>query len=242
MAGTGPNKPIVFVFGAKKGDAESRKKNLSAINTQVAYRAHEQRRAKKNRQRAQAKEEGKVEQQTSSVTVPDLIEAPTSSSFSSSSLATNQHADDVNFHYFHPQGAILPTGTGPSGASQGQKHPHAPPKTTTIPYFVPERVELCITKPSHPRHSSDNSSDISSDNDAVWSLSPGSNRQSTPSTELSSYSPPAYSSGMTNGYFEKGLDPFFRLPTVATDRERWLVHFCKLFLIIRTMSNNIRLS
>ena len=240
MAGTGTNKPIVFVFGAKKGDVESRKKNLSAINTQVAYRAHERRREKKNRQRAQAKEDGKVEQKTSSVAVPDLSEAPSSSS--SSSLATDQHANDLNFHYFHSQGATPPTGARRSGASQGQKHPHAPPKPTTTPYFVPERVELCITKPSHPRHSSDNSSDVSSDNDAVWSLSPASNRQSTPSTELSSYSPPAYSSGMTNGYFEKGLDPFFRLPTVATDRERWLVHFCKLFLIIRTMSNNIRLS
>lgn len=216
MAGTGSNKPIVFVFGAKKGDAESRKKNLSAINTQVAYRAHERRREKKNRQRAQAKEEGKVDQQTSSAS----NETP------SLSLPTNnQTTKNVDFHYFNPPATVLPTRASYPVTSRIPNVAHSLPEPAS--YLVPDQAELNSTRPIRHRRSSDNNSDTSSDNDAVWSLSPGSNRQSTPGTELSSYSPPAYASGMTNGYFEKGLDPFFRLPTVATDRERWLVHFCK---------------
>ena len=60
MAAGGSNKPIVFVFGAQKDDADGRKRNLSAINTAVAYRAHEQRRAKKSNLQARSTTEDKV--------------------------------------------------------------------------------------------------------------------------------------------------------------------------------------
>lgn len=216
MGGGGSNKPIVFVFGTKKGDADGRKKNLSAINTQVAYRAHERRREKKSRQKAQAKEDGKVDQST----------LPTDVSTSTLVKVENR----VDFNHYVP-------GTAP----QEQKpivvaeHDLAVPQNLVAATRVIDKAELprpaCVDntnnhyRPFSHRRESDLSSDNSSDHDAIWSASPSSRRQSTPGTDLSTPSPIA--PVQLNGYFDKALDPFFRLPTAATDRERWLVHFCK---------------
>lgn len=239
MAGTGSNKPIVFVFGAKKGDAESRKKNLSAINTQVAYRAHERRREKKNRQRAQVKEEGKVDQQT----LPALSDAsaPSSSSPVSSSASQPDH-QNVNCHHYHSQCAILPTSTTYAGSSKSSSLNQPISRTIETSHFQSGIAEIKVLRPNRIRRPSDNNSETSSENDVVWSLSPASNRYSTPATELSSCTPPAYTSGLTNGYFEKGLDPFFRLPTVASDREKWLVHFCRSLAHLAILTNISRFS
>lgn len=216
MGGGGSNKPIVFVFGTEKGDAVGRKKNLSAINTQVAYRAHERRREKKCRQRAQAKEDGKVDQST----------LPTDASASTSVKIENK----VDFNHFVP-GAV----------PQQQK----PIVVTERELAVPQNLVAVLhgfskaglarpalinnsnnhPRPCNDRRESDLSSDISSEHDAIWSASPSSNRHSSPGTDLSALSPlvPV----QLNGYFDKALDPFFRLPIAATDREKWLVHFCK---------------
>lgn len=216
MGGGSSNKPIVFVFGAKKGDADGRKKNLSAINTQVAYRAHERRREKKSKQRAQAKEDEKVEEPTSST-----------DALASSSAKVE---DNVDFNHFVPepilqQGAPVVLADREIPVSQNQV-------TVSNGVANAEATQPLLNistnnhrKPYNDRHESDLASEISSDHDAVWSASPSSQRHSSPGTDLSGLSPPA--PVQINGYFDKALDPFFRLPTAASDREKWLVHFCE---------------
>lgn len=197
MGNGNSNKPIVFVFGAKKGDADGRKKNLSAINTQVAYRAHERRREKnlKSRQRGQAKDDENEGQPSASTLSTPSIRPESSSSSSSSSLSVSV-----------------------------QRRPSATPFVSGIaPHPLSRRLL------GGRRDESDIASDVSSDRDTVsnelWSASPSSARQSTPSTDLSSSSPliPV----QINTYLDQALDPFYRLPAVASDREKWLIHFCK---------------
>lgn len=204
MDGGHSNKPIVFVFGAKKGDADGRKKNLSAINTQVAYRAHERRREKKSRQRAQneAKEDGKVDQSTSLAKVEN----------------------SVDFNEFVPE----PVSQQKQPVSVVERNIVAttsgcPNAEAAHPILITQSNNR--RKPLNHRLDSDLSSDVSSEHDAVWSASPSSHRQSSPGTDLSGLSPLA--PVQINGYFDKALDPFFRLPTAASDREKWLVHFCE---------------
>lgn len=197
MGGGSSNKPIVFVFGAKKGDADGRKKNLSAINTQVAYRAHERRREKKNRQRAQAKEDEKVDQRT-------LLNEP-----SASEIATVGDINLISEQAQQRTAEIVNRSAAPHGFSSS---------TTRF-----ETVENQL-RPYVSRRESDLSSDGNSERDAVWSLSPSPHRNSTPSTDISSLSPSA--PAQLNHHFDKALDPFFKLPMVASEREKWLVHFC----------------
>lgn len=212
MVGGSSNKPIVFVFGAKKGDADGRKRNLSAINTQVAYRAHERRREKKNRQRAQAKEDEKVDQQTS----------PTGTVAS-----TIPGVDDVEFNTLNAdqtrqQGSkTLANSVAPQNLTTSRKTSDATNKSRAVIPFIADDAK----RPQNERRESDLSSDISSDHDAVFSLSPSSNRHSSPATDPNSLSPPAINH--LNAYLEKALDPFFKLPTIASEREKWLVHFCR---------------
>ncbi|KAK5091986.1 hypothetical protein LTR24_005634 [Lithohypha guttulata] len=214
MGGGGSNKPIVFVFGTEKGDAAGRKKNLSAINTQVAYRAHERRREKKGRQRAQAKQDGKVDQSTLSADASASISVKVENS--------------IDFNHFVP-GAV-PRQQGPIVVAERELA--VPQKLVAATNGLSKaglaRSTLVNNSNSHPRPCNDScesdlSSDISSEHDAIWSASPSSNQHSSPGTELSALSPLAPI--QLNGYFDKALDPFFRLPTAATDREKWLVHF-----------------
>lgn len=212
MGGGSSNKPIVFVFGAKKGDADGRKKNLSAINTQVAYRAHERRREKKSKQRAQAKEEGKTDQPLSSIP---------------SASTSIKLEDNVNFNQFVPTQIHPQSRPGNFDQSHVAAHNVAFPGTyfssaETRPNMALDSQHL--RRSISERRNSDTSSLLSSEHDAVWSNSPSSARQSTPGTDLSGSSPLA--PVQLNGYFDKALDPFFRLPTAASDREKWLVHFC----------------
>lgn len=213
MPGAGSNKPIVFVFGAKKGDAESRKKNLSAINTQVAYRAHERRREKKSKQRAQAKEDGKVDQPQ-----------PSSSTERSTTIKVEV---PVDFNSFIPV-PVHQEGNGivAHRGYVGPQHYAAP----IIHYSNGTEAQPVLlnghrlARPPGCRRGSDLSSEVSSDHDAVWSNSPSSYRYSTPGTDMSS-SPLA--PVQVSSYFDSALDPFFRLPGPASDREKWLVHFCE---------------
>jgi len=218
MGGGGSNPPIVFVFGAKKGDADGRKKNLSAINTQVAYRAHERRREKKSRQRALAnKEDAKVDQSTSQADASASISLKTENNvdfkhFVPESTPREQYSNVLPGHeLFVPQNLATPTNTFRSKAE-----PAYPILINNSNYF---------RRPTNNRCESDLSSDISSEHDAVWSASPSSHRHSSPGTDLSGLSP--LGPVQLNGYFDKALDPFFRLPTAASEREKWLVHFCK---------------
>ena len=212
MGGGSSNKPIVFVFGAKKGDADGRKKNLSAINTQVAYRAHERRREKKNRQRAhlEAKEDGDVDQ-------------PTSSTDASASISAKVEKN-VDFNHFVPepvpyqQKQVLVADHRLAALQNGLTNAEAARPVLTINSGNRRRR-------FHDKHESDLSSEVSSDHEAIWSLSPSSHRYSSPGTDLGGLSP--YAPVQLNGYFDKALDPFFRLPTAASDREKWLVHFCE---------------
>ena len=219
MGGGGSNKPIVFVFGTKKGDADGRKKNLSAINTQVAYRAHERRREKKNRQRAQAKQDGQVGQ-------------PVAPIDPSPSIPTTTRPSDIAFSHCPPQqqstrSAVLDS----PKVLPPQQLRIAPPifESAYGPqvFTHPQGYKANVQKPPHTRLDSDNVSDSSSEQDTTWSNSPASlaRRYSTPGTDISSISPTA--PGQINSYFDKALDPFYRLPTVASERERWLVHFCR---------------
>lgn len=220
MVGGNSIKPIVFVFGAKKGDADGRKRNLSAINTQVAYRAHERRREKKSRQRAQAKEEQKSEQ-----AIPSL--APTSQT----AFTTNElNSGDVNIRKSCP--------TKVEDCSKNQIF-SVPPTTSEQPLQFPINQPLqqvfslnpdVKPRPAGGRRISQESSDTNSDFDSIggneiWSASPSSGRYSSPATDLTPPTPASYV--QINSYFDKALDPFFALPVPATDREKWLVHFCK---------------
>lgn len=217
------NKPIVFVFGAKKGDADARKKNLSAINTQVAFRAHERRREKnlKSRQRAQAKEDEKVDHST-----------PASASDISPTSATKVEST-IDFSHLPPwrpsKQNILVEETSPTRPSLKTDTSTVPVATisTTAPSVNPVAANRPVNL-HQSRRESDLISNISSDRETVnndtWSASPVSAQQSTPATDLSSSSPLVPVS--INGYFDSALDPFFKLPAVASDREKWLVHFC----------------
>lgn len=235
------NKPIVFVFGAKKGDADARKRNLSAINTQVAFRAHERRREKnlKSRQRAQVKENEQVDQPTSA-SASDV--SPTSATKAEST---------IDFNHLPPQTSSKPNGvdgatspTHPSLQSDPSPRPVATISTTAFsinPVATNRPINL------HPsRRESDLASNISSDRETVsndvWSTSPVSARHSTPATELSSSSPLVPVS--INAYFDSALDPFFKLPAVASDREKWLVHFCtySIPLPFEQTTNELRFS
>ena len=217
MGGSSSNKPIVFVFGAKKGDADGRKKNLSAINTQVAYRAHERRREKKSRQRAQAKEDENVDQPTS------LTDAAASTS--------TKVENNVDFNHYVPE-TVLQRRAPPVLANReipvSQNLVAVPNRFITNAEAAQSLLVVNSNdhrRPYNDRRESDLSSEISSEHDAVWSASPSSHRQSSPGTDLSGRSPLA--PVQINGYFEKALDPFFRLPGAASDREKWLVHFCE---------------
>lgn len=215
MGGGSSNKPIVFVFGTKKGDADARKKNLSAINTQVAYRAHERRREKKNKQRAQAKEEEKVDQRT------PLNDA------SASGFAK---VDDINFVSVVPEQAQQRTAeiVAHPATSQGFSSSHIRYETADKTHSANAFHAGSQLRPHNSRRESDHSSDSNSERDAVWSLSPSPHRNSTPATDLSSTSPSG--PAQLNHHFDKALDPFFKLPTVASEREKWLVHFCMFWL------------
>lgn len=211
MGGGSSQKPIVFVFGAEKGDADGRKKNLSAINTQVAYRAHERRRESKSRQRAQTKDDGKVDQPTS-VDVSAPTPAKPDKNVNSNNVLPTRRQQQIPTQ--------LETTSPPNPAARAK---------TLTPTEAAHRHSLVNrnrrTRVPNDRHESDISSDTSSVQDTTWSASPSSQRHSSPATDVSAVSPlvPV----RFNGYFEKGLDPFFRLPTAASDREKWLVHFCK---------------
>lgn len=200
MGGSSSNKPIVFVFGAEKGDADGRKKNLSAINTQVAYRAHERRREKKSRQKAQGKEYEQVDQPLGVEVDPrsgnsHIIQPPKLQRQSSQPTAVTLLED----------GYMVTTFATTDGTLLNDSVVHKSPRNN--------------------RRGSDLLSDISSSVSAVWPRRQSSNQQSSPVTELTALSP--VGPGPLNGYFNTALDPFFRLPTAASDRERWLVHFCK---------------
>lgn len=219
------HKPIVFVFGAEKGDAAARKRNLSAINTQVAYRAHERRREKnfKSRQRAQAKEPEKSEELTST---------PTSESSPSSAVKAEPAVDfrhplqlEASQHSVHDE-AEIPVTASTSTVVTSAALVTIDTFTTTL-----DQQPSSVEGPANfivPRKESDLVSNISSDRDIAghdaWSASPSSIQQSTPSSDVSPVSPLAPVS--INGYFDSALDPFFKLPAVASDREKWLVHFC----------------
>ncbi|KAK5944444.1 hypothetical protein PMZ80_003726 [Knufia obscura] len=214
MDGGRSNKPIVFVFGAKKGDVDGRKKNLSAINTQVAYRAHERRREKKSRQRAQAKEDGKVDQPTSSI--------------DDTASASVKVENNVDFNHFVPETVLYQPKSLVTAEREPSVSRHLAAATNRYARAEVAHPAATINGNNHrrilnDRRESDLSSDASSDHDAVWSASPSSHRFSSPSTDLSGLSPSA--PVQINGYFDKALDPFFRLPKPATDREQWLVHF-----------------
>lgn len=231
MSSGSSNKPIVFVFGAKKGDTDARKRNLSAINTQVAYCAHERRREKnlKSRQRAQTKEEEKVDD---SISPPVCNLSPASSFKAESVVDFNQSPSRKSLHQsnldnFQPSstGTSLTSFTSTASATSTPTTAHGrPPAGTSRPAYFPQS-----------RRQSDLVSNVSSDRDIlnndVWSTSPTSAQQSTPTTELSSFSPHAPVS--INGYFDSALDPFFKLPAVASDREKWLVHFCTSLKLLR---------
>lgn len=218
MAGSGSNKPIVFVFGTAKGDTDARKKNLSAINTQVAYRAHERRREKKNRQKAQAKEDAKSADQP----LPsDAL--PTKSTASASTKTGAKLENNVPLPDFVPAQVELrfnnPLPHNVPSSDLGRAAPkilHRIQPINRVSYIADAK------RPSYDRHESDAASDSSSDRDVFSTISPGSRRHSTPGTDLTSISP---NSVAINSYFEKALDPFFRLPVDADAREQWLVHF-----------------
>lgn len=223
MGSGSSNKPIVFVFGAKKGDADARKKNLSAINTQVAYRAHERRREKnlKSRQRAQAKEDEKVDHST---LVSDT--SPTSSTKVEST---------VDFNRFSPPLSLQQTTQDESQRSTMATSQSFTTSTTSDTVLSTRLHLLHSSNASRPiellrdRRESDLVSSVSSDRDTVSidasSASPSSARQLTPATDLSSSSPMVALN--IHGYFDSSLDPFFKLPAVASDREKWLVQFCR---------------
>ena len=220
MSSKSSNKPIVFVFGAKKGDADGRKKNLSAINTQVAYRAHERRREKKNRQRAQAQEDGQADEPRPS---NDLA-------VSGIAAASNVDAKPVDADN-HLQSSKIETTAGKQAfQAPPQSYNHVLRFSNNRPaqhvFALEKNVNLQVREATR---SSDQLSDSSSDREvtstAIWSASPTSGRHSSPATDLTSTSPVALTP--LNGHLQKALDPFFRLPVPATNREQWLVHFCK---------------
>lgn len=232
------NKPIVFVFGAKKGDADGRKKNLSAINTQVAYRAHERRREKnlKTRQRAQAKEleDANLDQPTSALAAASGTDnSPTSST---------KVELDTNHTRFSPQ-QVLQHDTQyesqPSVRKTSQESVASIAAATSSSQLQPSRTKTNVRLLA-TRRESDLASDVSSDRDTVnndmWSTSPSSARHSTPSTDLGSSSPTAPVS--IQGHFRSALDPFFKLPGIASDREKWLVHFCTFVLLVSPIHAN----
>lgn len=213
MAGAGSNKPIVFVFGTAKGDTDARKKNLSAINTQVAYRAHERRREKKNRQKAQAKED------------PKSANQPQSNGDSSSAQVSTKSAikleNNVPLPEFVPAQAQSQVNHLPHDVPLALDH--APSKTLQRIQPINRQPHIINSRrPMYGRHESDVSSDSSSDRDGYSSISGGARRYSTPGTDLTSLSP---NSVTFNSYFEQALDPFFQLPRDADKREQWLVHF-----------------
>lgn len=210
------NKPIVFVFGAKKGDADARKKNLSAINTQVAYRAHERRREKKSRQRTQAKDDEKVDRATSTSNINNNVTAV--------SRQPALPVSNIEFSHFIPPTTVSSSSTPALVTSQSTQSTQIVLPRSDLPTAGKPLTQS--RRPRADRHESDLVSDTSSDHDGIWSASPASNRYSTPGTDLSAVSP-------LNGSLDKALDPFFRLPTVASDREKWLVHFCKSCTIFR---------
>ena len=235
MVGGSTHKPIVFVFGTpgQKSDADTRKKNLSAINTQVAYRAHERRREKKNRQRALAKEEDKVDQKsqqrTSSLHNVDV----SSSNTLSTPSAHNQNVSSIDFHHYDPFNHGGPAESRvpiPSALPRYPANAQIQPQLIHLPPALaihPQKVIFDSGPLYHRRRSADLSSEAASEQDRIWSPSPTSNGQSTPATELSSVSPTSSSSLMADSYFQQALDPFFRTPTIASEREKWLVHFCE---------------
>lgn len=221
------SKPIVFVFGAKKGDADGRKKNLSAINTQVAYRAHERRREKnlKTRQRAQAKEldDASVDHSTSAsaAAASKSVNSPTSST---------RIETDTNHTRCSPQQALQHDTQDEfrhSARRTSQESVTSIAAATSSFQLQPPRSNTSI-RLLGARRESDIASDVSSDRDTinndVWSASPSSVRHSTPSTDMGSSSPVAPVS--IQGHLHSALDPFFKLPGVASTREKWLVHFC----------------
>lgn len=226
------NKPIVFVFGAKKGDADGRKKNLSAINTQVAYRAHERRREKnlKSRQRAQAKEqELEQEQQNQNARVDQSTSATRSDNTPASFTKVDVGA--TTYPRFSPQQISQHNTQGePEHSSRRTSQTSV---TTTSFQLQPSRT-ITSTRLLGARRESDLASDVSSDRDTInndtWSASPSSARHSTPATDLGSSSPIAPVS--IHGHLNSALDPFFKLPAVASDREKWLVHFCTFVLFV----------
>lgn len=232
------NKPIVFVFGAKKGDADGRKKNLSAINTQVAYRAHERRREKnlKTRQRAQAKEleDANLDQSTSASATASRGDNPPP-------LSTKAEID-TNRTRFSPQ-QVLQHDT--QDESQHSSRRTSQESVTSIAAATSSfQLQPSCTNTSvkflSTRRESDLASDVSSDRDTVnndvWSASPSSARHSTPSTDIGSSSPVAPIS--IHGHLNSALDPFFKLPGVASDREKWLVHFCTFVLLVSCIDAN----
>ncbi|KAK5086527.1 hypothetical protein LTR05_003695 [Lithohypha guttulata] len=229
MGNAGSNKPIVFVFGTQKGDTDGRRKNLSAINTQVAYLAHERRREKKNRQRAQAKEDAKADKQApSGETLP-------SSSKSSSVKVENDVANPVKFAPSQVQclnAKFVPRQLPLGHQAQIISEARVPPQPPTQLFS-----SVDTRRPQNDRRESDTGSDSSSDRESFWSISPAARRDSTPGTEISDLTPPAPL--QLNGYFDRALDPFFMLPVAASDREQWLVQFYRDWVSIYVQKKSL---
>jgi len=149
------NKPSLLVTGARRTKPDGQWKKLSALNTQVAYRAHARRREKKSRQQAQAEEDAMVNRPISPLDV----------SASTAPKAEN----NVNLKHFTPErGQQLNSGF-----------------TMSYETAAAQNHYLVSNEDNHKSHESDghesnSSSDIPFDQDIVGSVTSLSHQHSSP--------------------------------------------------------------